>query len=552
MKPTRRDVNFQSWPPVRAKVIRHMTDTTRIFQKRPARYNVKCKDAIAVWVQKVDVTTKPLPAELVNISERGAKLKVAKSFAINESLSLTIDIKEPKNFFQLTAKVCWISPIAGEGWWVGCSLKPSIPVSSLDEFAKTGLIERREYPRKTVSLMAIAKWELSNKMSFARIVDCSKGGFCMLSQLEGKLGERVQLHLESVDQQVQVRGRVAWQVESKEGHVLGCEFVDPQDFSVVMKFEESRRKSDAKPPLAWKWFKPYAAAEDVDPTFHDSTSPRPWCLATVGLGSIIMCFLLLAIQGSSRPWQHEAQAGGSHPSAVSWTSSDQFEHGLAQRVSLARGPLLELLVSDNPLAIDAPLVPRNVAAKTFFAANEIPLPSDTGWQVVAGVFSASEVGSTLVTVQAPFPTSTGKPCRNEMTLEGPARATLNRVPARTSPILSQQALFPSDWDEVSQSIAVKSLAASRNLYQHRKYDEAIEALRTAIRFDGDNAEYHFVLAIIQYQLGLSEIAEQSVVTAVALEEHRPVENWGESMQRFQGAPRVWLEDARRRISTQER
>ncbi len=58
------------------------------------------------------------------------------------------------------------------------------------------------------------------------------------------------------------------------------------------------------------------------------------------------------------------------------------------------------------------------------------------------------------------------------------------------------------------------------------------------------------MAIIQFQRGQSDEAEQSVVTAVALEQQQPLENWGESMQRFQGAARVWLEDTRRRMRTQ--
>ena len=111
-------------------------------------------------------------------------------------------------------------------------------------------------------------------------------------------------------------------------------------------------------------------------------------------------------------------------------------------------------------------------------------------------------------------------------------------------------MFPSDWHEVSHATAAKALRDSRNFYQLKQYDQAIELLHTAIRLDADNAEYHFVLAIIQYQRGRNDEAEQSVITAVALEEQQPVENWGDSMQRFQGAARVWLEDTRRRLRTQ--
>jgi hypothetical protein len=232
-----------------------MTDTIRIFQKRAPRYDVKCTDTIKALIQELDGAAEP--AELDNISERGAKLKAAKSYSVKETFTLKIDVEELSYSFEVTAKVCWVSPVVGDGWWLGCSFKPAIPVTVLDEFAQAGLIERREYRREPVSLIAIAKWELTNKTSFARIVDCSKGGFCMLSQLEGKPGERVQLQFEgNGQQQVQVRGKVVWQVESNDGYVLGCEFLDPEDFSVVTDLEKSRRRSGSKQTLAWKWFKP--------------------------------------------------------------------------------------------------------------------------------------------------------------------------------------------------------------------------------------------------------------------------------------------------------
>jgi Flp pilus assembly protein TadD len=103
---------------------------------------------------------------------------------------------------------------------------------------------------------------------------------------------------------------------------------------------------------------------------------------------------------------------------------------------------------------------------------------------------------------------------------------------------------------VSQTLAARALRDGRDFYQARDYDRAIHAIQTAIRLDPENAELHFILAIIQYQQGRRREATQSVAAAVALEEQQPLPNWGRSMQRYQGAARVWLEETRRQLHIQ--
>ncbi len=350
-----------------------MTDTIRLFQKRAPRYDVKCRDAITASIQELDGASEPLAAELANISARGAKIKTGKSFSVKESFTFRFEVKEPQHAFEVIAKVCWVSPVIGEGWWLGCSLKPAIPVSVLDEFAQAGLIERREYCREPVSLTAIAKWELTSKTSFARIVDCSKGGFCMLSQLDGKPGERVQLEFEGNGQkQVQIRGKVVWQVESNEGHVLGCEFLDPQDFSVVTDLEKSRRESGTKQQLAWKWFKPHAQTNTSDTNFPEPTTRRPWYLATVAFVAIIVCFVLWGVQGSSAPWKQQSGSGNLQASTVAWAATAQTDIRRPADLASADRPLVDQLTTGEPVAIDPPLVPHDVVLPKPPIQNLVP------------------------------------------------------------------------------------------------------------------------------------------------------------------------------------
>lgn len=529
-----------------------MTDTIRIFQKRAPRYDVKCPDTVTAVIQELDGASEPLPAELANISECGAKLKTAKSYSVKETFFLKINVEEPSYSFEVTAKVCWVSPVVGDGWWLGCSLKPALPITVLDEFAQAGLIERREHRRQPVSLTAIAKWELASKSSFARIVDCSKGGFCMLSQLEGKPGERVQLQFEGNGQhQVQVRGKVVWQVESNEGYVLGCEFLDPQDFSVVTDLETSRRRSGSKQQLAWKWFKPHAQTDTSDAHCQELTTRRPSYRATIAFAATLVCFVLWGIQGASAPWIQQPKSANSQASTVVWETTDRADIRSPADFASVNGPLVDQIATGEPVAIDPPLAPHEMVLQKPLVQN---LVARQGGLSAERQFAARDVSTSDVVPRrvdshnAAYPVSI-EHCIDESDRR-PTFADLAKTSAVVCPTLSQEATFPSDWHDVSHAMASKALHDSRGFYQLKKYDRAIESLHTAIRLDANNAEYLFVLAIIQYQLGRSDEAEQSVMTAVALEERQPVENWGDSMQRFQGAARVWLEDTRRRMRTQ--
>jgi tetratricopeptide (TPR) repeat protein len=197
-------------------------------------------------------------------------------------------------------------------------------------------------------------------------------------------------------------------------------------------------------------------------------------------------------------------------------------------------------LAPHELVLQKPLVQDVIPRQGGFIAER---------QLAARDVSTSDVDPRRVDFQSAAHSVSIEHCIDDNTRH-PMFANLTKSPADVCPTLSQEAMFPSDWHEVSHATAAKALRDSRNFYQLKQYDQAIELLHMAIRLDADNAEYHFVLAIIQYQRGRNDEAEQSVITAVALEEQQPVENWGDSMQRFQGAARVWLEDTRRRLRTQ--
>ena len=536
-------------------MVGRMTDTITKFPNRPPRYDVIRADAISVSIQNPDESGKPLSAAIVNISGRGARLKVNRSFAVNDSLPLTIGVNDPRYSFEVTAKVCWVAPVIGHDWWLGCSLTPAIPTSALNDMARNGLIERRSHPRRPVSLTAIAKWELTSKTSFARILDCSQSGFCLLSQVEAKPGERVQLQFEGTDQPLAVHGKIVWQAQSSEGHVLGCEFLDPADFATVRRLEACRRTGGTKSELAWSWFKPQGqgGGDRNEPASRSRQILRQLVAAVAA--AVVLCCLMLSIQGSSRPWNRSTKVSPitSPTSTAVWSSTSRIDTQVVPRQktvqptrpAVVQRPLLDRLVFNDLVTVSASLVPRSVVLNKPFgqvSSGSSPRLSDNGLR--AGVEAR-----TVVAKSPPRRLTRDRAVVTFAGLEsiGHSLAVVDRTPTRQRPALVEHAAFPSDWEEVSRSLAATALREGRNYYQLGNYDLAIQSVQIATRLEPDNAEHHFVLAIIQYQQGLGDEAIRSVETAVALERHQPVEDWGRSMQRFQGTARVWLEDARRRL-----
>ena len=117
----------------------------------------------------------------------------------------------------------------------------------LRDFAQAGILECREQPREPISLRATAQWELQSETASVWLLDYSRGGFRLLSQTERKPGERTLLQLERDDGQlVEVSGKTLWQVESQDGFVIGCEFLDHRDFSVLGSFADSEPQDNGK------------------------------------------------------------------------------------------------------------------------------------------------------------------------------------------------------------------------------------------------------------------------------------------------------------------
>lgn len=228
-----------------------MSDMIRSLVRRDHRYKIKDDAKLTVTIERRDGSSCSVQADLLDISVRGAKFKAQESISVEDVVCVKIEINRPKRIIAVSGRIRWVTPIAGDDWWLGCAFDVPIEYSILDELAVSGILERRRYRRERISVRTTAKWELNSTRTDVCILNYSPGGgFCMLSQTEGKPGDRVLLRFEVQDgREVLVCGTARWQIESEDGYVIGCEFLQTRNSSMLSELIEA---NSLVPPLRRK------------------------------------------------------------------------------------------------------------------------------------------------------------------------------------------------------------------------------------------------------------------------------------------------------------
>lgn len=223
-----------------------MTRIVRSIVSREPRYQIAEDQAVEVVIERpVEGGVESVEGELVDISRGGAKLRTYRPVPTDQAVTLDIKADGLGRTLSVAAEVCWTQPAGPDRWWLGCAFRPEIPDAVLTEFVLGGYLERRRYAREKIALKTTATWELYCDHVPVWLLDLSAGGFCLLSQTTGGLGDRVLLRLKDDQQRVVlVTAKARWQVKSDDGYVVGCEFVDKHGYGVL------RRIVDPEEPVA--------------------------------------------------------------------------------------------------------------------------------------------------------------------------------------------------------------------------------------------------------------------------------------------------------------
>ena len=159
--------------------------------------------------------------------------------------------------------------------------------------------------------------------------------------------------------------------------------------------------------------------------------------------------------------------------------------------------LLQAIVGNNPQANNTPRNrPREIAAQTNRDAGKSEIAAQTN----------RDAGNTNRFAQVP---------RNRH-----PNPTVNANHAREA------------WQRGSQ------------LYRAGQFPKSCEAFRDAVRHDPLNPLYRYLLAMSSYQMRQFDEANEMLKLAIQLERSRPIATWGSLMSRYQGHPRLWVEQNR--------
>jgi hypothetical protein len=109
---------------------------------------------------------------------------------------------------------------------------------------------------------------------------------------------------------------------------------------------------------------------------------------------------------------------------------------------------------------------------------------------------------------------------------------------------------------VSHDIAKCDVSEASRLFQvglddfrQGRWEPAAARFQDALDVAPWNAKYAYYQAVALHLAGRGYEASRALTIAVELEKQTPITDWGKSMQRVQGRPRIWLEDTRKMIAS---
>ena len=214
--------------------------TSQTMLERKPRYTIRDGQTATVVLERVSLSDHPLVrANLIDLSESGAKLSIASCLPIGEVVQLKLSAEQLDSEFLGTAEICWNRPgKEEEDWLVACSFRPQIPKHILDTLVACGLLQQRESERRYVSLPITIRWELGEGTESAMLQDYSDGGFCIVTSQSVETGRRLSMECEASNgEPFEVRAKVQWTFRTPKLHLAGCSIVNEQDFGCLRSLE---------------------------------------------------------------------------------------------------------------------------------------------------------------------------------------------------------------------------------------------------------------------------------------------------------------------------
>ena len=226
------------------------------FVTRPPRIQLEDSHCarVSLW-RDGEAESGECPAEMIDISSGGTKLRVTTCLRFEESVRLRIEIPSVDLNCYVLASVRHIRP-AGEGRWiVGCAVYPPLDEKAVARLAMQSGCDRRRWQRESITLPVSVRRQLALIDSAATIVNLSTGGFCILLAESCTAGECIRVGIrDSSGSEYTVLARAQWQMKTAEGFLLGCKFMRADDYEVLQAATgapDKRTKPDQQDSSLW-------------------------------------------------------------------------------------------------------------------------------------------------------------------------------------------------------------------------------------------------------------------------------------------------------------
>jgi hypothetical protein len=217
-------------------------------RRSEGRFYIINREATRVTVTFSDASGAPqfLQGQLADLSLRGVRIDVDGRLDPNQSIELRIEVPDESITLERTAIVRWQQPRDTKTWWTGCELNEPFERDVVERLAKAHVLNRRRDTRYPVDKPAQVRTALTNSTHDARLINYSKGGFCVV--FNGPVDfphERLMLVVQVLEKEVTIPARVMWKGQVEGGFAVGCSFSTRDGFVHVRDYAEptsSRRR----------------------------------------------------------------------------------------------------------------------------------------------------------------------------------------------------------------------------------------------------------------------------------------------------------------------
>lgn len=220
-------------PRNRQRILNMTKELDKNYVPRSPRFTVADPSGVGVTITRTEQSDhQPLQAELLDVSQHGAKLRVPVNLRFEEAVQLKIEVANSDLGYSGVASVRHIRSLDEESWIIGCAIAPPLSDEAFSYLATTAGKERRRFRRLSISADAIVRRQAQVVGIEATLHNLSSGGICFSSSEHYEIGEMVKIAVDDPEgNQRIVDARICWHVDSDDGSIAGCKFASKSSYA---------------------------------------------------------------------------------------------------------------------------------------------------------------------------------------------------------------------------------------------------------------------------------------------------------------------------------